>query len=173
MYVACGFTTPLGPNPFQRTLEGRCQSQERRRLWNWQFPIGYHDESDGFVCASGGNSNRYLYQALGSNFLWMLPWAMVVTKVKMDQAHAWTFYSIMSGGALVFDFFSVGLVVLLWSWSLMRGKIKLEVVTPGCRTSRPASRIPPSLKSTRGKLILGPQTNYERRKSFLTLFFQV
>jgi len=72
----------------------------------------------------------YLYQALGSNFLWMLPWAIVVTKVKMEQAHAWTFYSIIFGGALVFDFFNVGLVVLLWAWSLMRGKIKLQAVTP-------------------------------------------
>jgi hypothetical protein len=71
----------------------------------------------------------YLYQALGSNFLWMLPWAIVVTVVKMDQAHAWTFYSIIFSGALVFDFFNVGLVVLLWVWSLMRGKVKLLAVT--------------------------------------------
>lgn len=60
----------------------------------------------------------------------MLPWAIVVTKVKMAQADAWTFYSIIFGGALVFDFFNVGLVVLFWVWRLMKGKIKLPIVSP-------------------------------------------
>jgi hypothetical protein len=71
----------------------------------------------------------FLYQALGSNFLWMLPWAIVVTKAKMAEANAWTFYSIIFGGALVFDFFNVGLVVLLWAWGIMRGKIRLQPVS--------------------------------------------
>ncbi len=71
----------------------------------------------------------YLYQALGSNFLWMLPWAIVVTKVKMAQADAWKFYSIIFGGALVFDFFNVGFVVLLWAWRVMKGKVKLQTVS--------------------------------------------
>src|SRR4051794_13856887 len=75
------------------------------------------------------STRRYLYQALGSNFLWMLPWAIVVTVVKMDQAHAWKFCSEIFGGDLVFDFFNVGHVVFLWAWSLMRGKIKLQAVT--------------------------------------------
>jgi hypothetical protein len=59
----------------------------------------------------------------------MLPWAIVVTKVEMEQAHAWTFYSIIFSGALVFHFFNVGLVVLLWAWSLMKGRVKLQTVT--------------------------------------------
>jgi hypothetical protein len=67
----------------------------------------------------------YLYQALGSNFCWMLPWAIVVTKVKMAQADAWKFYSIIFGGALVFDFFNVGFVVVIWAWRLSKAKIKL------------------------------------------------
>lgn len=71
----------------------------------------------------------YLYQALGSNFLWMLPWAIVVTKVDLPQAHAWTFYSVIFGGALVFDFFNVGLVVLLWAWRLSKGKVRLYAVS--------------------------------------------
>lgn len=69
------------------------------------------------------------YQALGSNFLWMLPWAIVVTKAKMSQANAWTFYSIIFGGPLVFDFFNVGLVVLLWIRRIMQGKVKLQPVS--------------------------------------------
>ena len=34
------------------------------------------------------------------------------------------------GGALVFGFFNVGLVVLLWVWRLMKGKIKLPILSP-------------------------------------------
>ena len=74
------------------------------------------------------NPRWFLYQALGSNFLWILPWAIVVTKVKMSQEHAWTYYSIIFGGALVFDFFDVGIVVLFWAWRLMKGKITLRRV---------------------------------------------
>ena len=74
------------------------------------------------------NPRWFLYQALGSNFLWILPWAIVVTKVKMSQEHAWTYYSIIFGGALVFDFFDVGIVVLFWAWRLMKGRITLRRV---------------------------------------------
>ena len=74
------------------------------------------------------NPRWFLYQALGSNFLWMLPWAIVVTKVKLSEEHAWTYYSIIFGGALVFDFFDVGIVVLFWAWRLMKGKITLRRV---------------------------------------------
>jgi Na+-driven multidrug efflux pump len=72
----------------------------------------------------------YLYQALGSNFLWMLPWAIVVTKVKWEQAEAWKFYAIIFGGSLVFSFFNVALVLVLWVWRLMDGKMRLQPVTP-------------------------------------------
>jgi hypothetical protein len=75
-------------------------------------------------------SNGYplvLYQTLGSNFLWILPWAIVVTKVKMDQAHAWTFYSIIFGGALVFDFSTLGYTAALGVESYER-----EGETSGC-----------------------------------------
>ena len=40
----------------------------------------------------------------------MLPWVIIVTKVKMAQADAWTFYSVIFGGALVFHSFNVGFV---------------------------------------------------------------
>ena len=57
------------------------------------------------------NPRWYLYQALGSNFLWVLPWAIVVTKIKLSEEHAWTYYSIIFGGSLVFSFFDVGVFV--------------------------------------------------------------
>jgi len=71
----------------------------------------------------------YLYQALGSNFLWMLPWAIVVTEVKWSQAEAWKFYAIIFGGSLVFSFLNVALVLVLWVWRLMNGKMRLQPVT--------------------------------------------
>ena len=46
----------------------------------------------------------------------------------MSEEYAWTFYSIISGGALVFDFFDVGIVVLFWAWRLMKEKIMLRRV---------------------------------------------
>jgi len=49
---------------------------------------------------------------LGSNFLWILLWAIAVTEIKISEERAWTCYSIIFGGALVFDFFDVGIVAL-------------------------------------------------------------
>ncbi|KAJ5154264.1 uncharacterized protein N7500_009703 [Penicillium coprophilum] len=65
----------------------------------------------------------YLYQSLGSNFLWMLPWAIVVTVISLPKSLAWTYYAIIFGGALVFDFVDVGLTATLWAYRLTRGKV--------------------------------------------------
>ncbi|KAJ5377285.1 uncharacterized protein N7496_004694 [Penicillium cataractarum] len=54
----------------------------------------------------------FLYQALGSNFLWMLPWAI-------------SYYAIIFGGAMVFDFFDVSLTILLWVYRLSKGRVRL------------------------------------------------
>jgi hypothetical protein len=70
----------------------------------------------------------YLYQALGSNLLWMLPWAIAVTRICMTAENAWSYDSIIFGGALVFDFFNVSLVCCLWAWQLKKGKIPLVPV---------------------------------------------
>jgi hypothetical protein len=67
----------------------------------------------------------YLYQALGSNFLWMLPWAIVVTTVSIPTSSAWTYYAIIFGGSLVFSFLDVGLVITIWAYRLMRGKVNM------------------------------------------------
>ncbi|KAJ5372306.1 hypothetical protein N7517_004312 [Penicillium concentricum] len=65
----------------------------------------------------------YLYQSLGSNFLWMLPWAIIVTVISLPKSLAWTYYAIIFGGALVFDFINVSLIATLWAYRLMRGKV--------------------------------------------------
>jgi hypothetical protein len=58
----------------------------------------------------------------------MLPWAIAVTRIGMTPENAWSYDSIIFGGALVFDFFNVSLVVAIWAWYLMRGKISLAPV---------------------------------------------
>jgi hypothetical protein len=46
----------------------------------------------------------------------------------MTPKNAWSYHSIIFGGALVFDFFNVSLVVGIWAWYLMKGKISLAPV---------------------------------------------
>lgn len=64
----------------------------------------------------------YLYQALDSNFCWMLPWAIVVTVLSFSSSLAWTYYAFIFGGALVFDLLDVGVTLLIWIHRLSRGK---------------------------------------------------
>ena len=54
----------------------------------------------------------------------MLPWAIVMTVVFLSKSLAWTYYAIIFGGALVFDFFDVGITLLIWIYRLSRGKIQ-------------------------------------------------
>ena len=70
----------------------------------------------------------YLYQALGTNLLWMLPWAVVMTVSAFPGAEAWKYYAVIFGGALVFDFLVVCFVLTLWSFRLMKGKVRVSAV---------------------------------------------
>ena len=67
----------------------------------------------------------YLYQSLVSNLLWVLPWAIVVSKVGITPKDAWTYHSVVFGGSLVFSFFDVAVVDAVWAWSLGRGRMRL------------------------------------------------
>ncbi len=68
------------------------------------------------------NPRRYLYESYISNFLWVLPSAIVFTTVKLSEERAWTYYSIIFGGTLVSDFFHVLFVLCVWARRLMKGK---------------------------------------------------
>ncbi|KAH0154892.1 hypothetical protein KCU67_g8890, partial [Aureobasidium melanogenum] len=70
----------------------------------------------------------YLYQNLISNLLWVLPWAIVVSKANITPSDAWTYHSIVFGGSLVFSFFDVLIVDLVWLWSLLRGNMRLPKI---------------------------------------------
>lgn len=58
----------------------------------------------------------------------MLPWAIVVTKVSFSESTAWTYYAIIFGGALVFDFIDVSITLLIWAFRLSKGKVKVGVI---------------------------------------------
>lgn len=71
----------------------------------------------------------YLYQSLVSNLCWVLPWAIVVTKIDMNAKDAWTYHSIVFGGSLVFSFFDIIFIFdALWVWRLAKGKMRLPPV---------------------------------------------
>ncbi|KAI9697285.1 MAG: hypothetical protein M1836_004849 [Candelina mexicana] len=70
----------------------------------------------------------YLYQSLASNILWVLPWAIVVSKVGITPNDAWTYHSIVFGGSLVVSFFIVAIFDLIWAWRLLKGKMRLPPV---------------------------------------------
>ncbi|THX28711.1 hypothetical protein D6D10_09125, partial [Aureobasidium pullulans] len=70
----------------------------------------------------------YLYQSLISNLLWVMPWAIVVSKAHITPEDAWTYHSIVFGGSLVFSFFDVLVVDLVWAWALLRGTMRLSAI---------------------------------------------
>jgi len=70
----------------------------------------------------------YLYQSLVSNLLWVLPWAVVVSKVGITPGDAWTYHSVIFGGSLVFSFFDVAVVDAIWAWCLGRGRMRLPAI---------------------------------------------
>jgi hypothetical protein len=70
----------------------------------------------------------YLYQSLVSNICWVLPWAIVVTKVNITPETAWTYHSIVFGGSLVFSFVDILVFDLIWAWTLLKGKMRLPPV---------------------------------------------
>ncbi|KAL8789289.1 MAG: hypothetical protein Q9213_001212 [Squamulea squamosa] len=69
----------------------------------------------------------FLYQSLLSNFLYVLPWAIVCQVKELNASDAWTYHSVVFGGSLVFSFFSVAVVDALWTWKLLKGKLRLDV----------------------------------------------
>ncbi|KAI8948054.1 hypothetical protein F4801DRAFT_475093 [Xylaria longipes] len=69
----------------------------------------------------------YLYQSLASNILYVLPWAIVCQVKDLDEANAWTYHSLVFGGSLVFSFVDIIIVDAGWAWTLITGKVRLEV----------------------------------------------
>ncbi|CCA72129.1 hypothetical protein PIIN_06065 [Serendipita indica DSM 11827] len=70
----------------------------------------------------------YLYQSLASNVLWVLPWAIVVSKANLTVENAWRYHSIVFGGSLVVSFIVVVLFDCVWAWKLLSGRLRLAPV---------------------------------------------
>jgi hypothetical protein len=70
----------------------------------------------------------YLYQSLVSNLVWVLPWAIACQVTKLNAENAWTYHSVVFGGSLVFSFFDILLFLVVWTWWLSRGKMRVGVV---------------------------------------------
>lgn len=70
----------------------------------------------------------YLYQSLVSNLFWVLPWAVVVSKINITADDAWTYHSIVFGGSLVFSFVDILIVDGIWAWALVRGRMTVSPI---------------------------------------------
>ncbi|CAG7961310.1 unnamed protein product [Penicillium salamii] len=129
--VTCIVLSLRGIEAFARYLSGSSvvakitQTMWKSIDWTYIF-YGVNCQLAAILLAT--SPRWYLYQSLGSNFLWMLPWAIVVTTLSLPTASAWTYYAIIFGGALVFDSGCVCFTLTIWAYRLMRGKIGL---TPG------------------------------------------
>nr|POE99394.1 putative transporter c11d3.18c [Quercus suber] len=71
----------------------------------------------------------FLYQSLVSNIFWVLPWAIAVSRIGITPANAWTYHATVFGGSLVFSFIDVLVVDALWAWCLVKGKMRLSLLS--------------------------------------------
>ncbi|EPE09144.1 hypothetical protein F503_06920 [Ophiostoma piceae UAMH 11346] len=69
----------------------------------------------------------YLYQSLASNFLYVLPWAVVCQVASLDAGNAWGYHRFVFGGSLIFSFLTIAVVTALWTWTLLTGRARLGV----------------------------------------------
>ncbi|KAH0366943.1 hypothetical protein KCU65_g4920, partial [Aureobasidium melanogenum] len=127
----CIFMSEYGARRFAFYLsESHIVSQITAKMWrtiDWCY-IFYALSTQLAAILLATRPRWYLYQSLISNLLWVLPWAIVVSKANITPSDAWTYHSIVFGGSLVFSFFDVLIVDLLWLWSLLRGKMRLPKI---------------------------------------------
>ena len=110
--------------------ESRTVSHITARMWrtiDWCY-IFYALSTQLAAILLATRPRWYLYQSLIKNLLWVLPWAIVVSKADITPNDAWTYHSVVFGGSLVFSFFDVLVVDLVWVWALLRGKMRLPKI---------------------------------------------
>ena len=67
--------------------------------------------------------DRFLWQSVAANVLYVLPWAVVCQVVRLREGDAWTVHGVVFGGSLVVSFVVVGVVDAVWVLRLARGKM--------------------------------------------------
>ncbi|KAH6892206.1 hypothetical protein B0T10DRAFT_537316 [Thelonectria olida] len=123
------FLSVWGAESFARYLSGSDAVAEiTAQMWrtiDWCY-IFYASSTQLATILLATRPKWYLYQSLVSNFLYVLPWAIVCQVKDLDEDNAWTYHSLVFGGSLVFSFIDVVIVDMLWVWTLMTGKARLE-----------------------------------------------
>lgn len=123
------FLSFWGARPFARYLSGSDEVADvTAQMWrtiDWCY-IFYAMSTQLAAILLATRPKWYLYQSLASNFLYVLPWAIVCQVKALDKNNAWFYHSLVFGGSLVFSFVDVVIVVALWMWVLVKGKARLE-----------------------------------------------
>jgi len=70
----------------------------------------------------------YLYQSLGSNILYVLPWCIAVTKIGVTEDNAWLYHRWIFGGSLVVSFGIILFVDLIWALWLRSGRSEMAPI---------------------------------------------
>ncbi|QBZ64045.1 hypothetical protein PoMZ_05736 [Pyricularia oryzae] len=126
----CLFLTFFGARPFARYLSGFDEVADvTAMMWrtiDWCY-IFYAMSTMLATILLATRPRWYLWQSLVSNLLYVLPWAVVCQTANLSVDMAWTYHSFVFGGSLVFSFVDICVVDGLWVWTLMAGRMRLEV----------------------------------------------
>lgn len=127
----CLFLSFYGARRFASFLSGSAEiSLITEKMWksiDWCY-ICYAVSTQLAAILLATRPRWYLYQSLASNLLWVLPWAIVVTKIELNPGNAWTYHSIVFGGSLVFSLVDILLVEAIWAWMLLKGGMTLRAL---------------------------------------------
>lgn len=126
----CIFLSFFGARPFAQYLSNsETVAKITAHMWrtiDWCY-IFYAASTQLATILLATRPRWYLYQSLASNLLYVLPWAIVCQVADLNAGDAWTYHSLVFGGSLVFSFFDILLVNGIWAWTLVTGKVRLEV----------------------------------------------
>jgi hypothetical protein len=129
--ILCVFLSVYGAEPFALYLSASPKvAQITAKMWrtiDWCY-VFYAVSTQLATILLATRPRWYLYQSLVSNLCWVLPWAIVVTRVGITEENAWTYHSVVFGGSLVFSFVDILVWDVVWGWLLVRGKAKLSPV---------------------------------------------
>ncbi|KAG2002903.1 hypothetical protein GB937_009439 [Aspergillus fischeri] len=59
---------------------------------------------------------------------YVLPWAIVCQVIDLNLDNAWTYHGLVFGGSLVFSFVEVLVVVVIWAWGVLNGKLRFDAL---------------------------------------------
>jgi Na+-driven multidrug efflux pump len=95
-----------------------------RKMWrsiDWTYVVGYATTTQFATILSATQPWMYLSNSILSNFLYVLPWAIVMQVVDISPERAWFFYAMIFGGSLLFSILTVGMMLGVWAIRLRKG----------------------------------------------------